>query len=113
MNFKSISSIIALVPVALLAAPLQAQVIDLDTVTVSFGDLDLSSSEGRKTLDRRLSVAVNRVCGEFSARSSLINRAVRECRETTLTDVYAQRDTAIALYRARAPGERELVLRGR
>ena len=113
MKFKSIISTFAFAPVVLLAAPLQAQAIDLDSRTVSFGDLDLASSEGRKTLDRRLSVAVNQVCGELSARSSLVNRAVRECRETTLADAYAQRDIAIAQYRTRTTGDRELVLRGR
>lgn len=113
MTFKLIISAIAFVPAILLAGPLRAQAIDLDNRTVSFGDLDLSSSEGRKTLDRRLSVAVNQVCGELSARSSLINRVVRECRETTLADAYAQRDIAIAQYRARTTGDRELVLRGR
>jgi UrcA family protein len=113
MNFKSIVSIIAFAQVVLLAAPVQAQAIDLDTRAVSYGDLDLSSSEGRKTLDRRLSLAVTQVCGEFSARSSLVNRKVRECREATIADANAQRDFAIAQYRARTPGERELVLRGR
>lgn len=113
MKFKSIISTLAFAPVVLLAAPLQAQAIDLDSRTVRFGDLDLSSSEGRNALDRRLSVAVTQVCGEFSARSSLVNRKVRECREATLADAHAQRDVAIAQYRARTLGERELVLRGR
>lgn len=113
MIFKSITSTIAFASVALLAAPLQAQAIDLDTRTVDYGDLDLSSSAGRKALDRRLTAAVNQVCGELTARSALINRAVRECRETTLADAHAQRDIAIAQYRGRTNGDRDLVLRGR
>ena len=113
MKFKSIISTLAFAPVVLLAAPLQAQAIDLDSRTVSFGDLDLSSSEGRKTLDRRLSVAVNQVCGDPRERSLMMNSAVRKCREATLADAYAQRDIAIAQYRTRTTGDRELVLRGR
>ncbi|MEO9468264.1 UrcA family protein [Parasphingorhabdus sp.] len=51
------------------AATVQAQNKTVRTAVVHFEDLDLTSAEGKETLDGRLKGAVRQVCGGYNSRS--------------------------------------------
>jgi UrcA family protein len=54
------------------------------TVVVSYGDLDLSTTDGTSALYQRISVAARQVCqGEFSRAVSQVGKA-RACREAAI-----------------------------
>jgi len=48
----------------------RASAIEQPSLSVSYGDLDLGSSEGRETLEYRLQYAAKEVCGHDSFRRS-------------------------------------------
>jgi UrcA family protein len=57
---------------------------------VFYGDLDLSSVAGVKTLKIRLNSAIDRVCGKpFDTASFTNRRLTRSCRETALNESLA------------------------
>jgi UrcA family protein len=63
---------------------------------VSYGDLDLTTSAGQATLDRRLAGAIRQVCGMAFPSDIQSVSQVRRCRADTLADVQAQRNDALA-----------------
>ena len=65
-------------------------------VVVGYGDLDLNSRAGLRTLDRRIRTAVEQACGPISSFDPRGKNVVLDCREDTLALARAQRDTAIA-----------------
>lgn len=67
-----------------------------DVVTVGYADLNLASAAGRRTLDSRISAAVDQVCSagdSFELRASALQRS---CRAEVSADAFAQRDAAIS-----------------
>ena len=80
------------------AAPAVAQVDadQVESIEVRIGDLDLTRASDAARLDRRLAMAVRRVCGPPEAASLDAYRAVAVCREEAAARVAPQRDTAIA-----------------
>jgi UrcA family protein len=66
-------------------------------VAVGYTDLDLSTVDGARTLDRRIRTAVEAVCGPTSDADPAGKNDVRRCRAETLAVARAQRDTAIAV----------------
>lgn len=50
------------------------------TVFVPYADLDLSSTAGHATLERRIDAAVASVCGEADIRSVRSSNAVAQCK---------------------------------
>ena len=77
------------------AAPAMAQ--PVDTVLVSYADLDLASQIGRERLDRRIAGAAEQLCGEYDAVQLRWAAAVRACQSETIADTLSQRDAAIGL----------------
>ncbi len=72
------------------ATPAQARGIDqLPTVTVSYADIDLGSTAGRRELDRRLHTAAHQVCA--TPNYSIVQAETE------------QRCVALALAHARSP----------
>ena len=65
-------------------------------VVVSYSDLDLGTSSGIRTFDRRIRSAVEQACGPISSFDPRGKNVVLDCREDTLALARAQRDTAIA-----------------
>jgi UrcA family protein len=63
---------------------------------VDYSDLDLSSSSGQSTLDRRLKTAMNMVCGRTQEQPPYFRRAVVKCQQRTMADIGPKRDLAIA-----------------
>ena len=51
-----------------LSAAANAQSREVRTALVEYGDLDLTSDEGKATLDSRIRGAIRTVCGTFDAR---------------------------------------------
>ena len=95
----------SIILVALLAAglsvPVQAQDV---SVSVGYGDLDLTSETGVARLDRRIGAAVDRVCGDHRDQLEISAvRAVRKCARLTLEDVQGPRQIAIERARGRNP----------
>ena len=69
---------------ALWALPAAAEPVSSQTTrVVSYGDLDLATHEGRRTLDRRIGVAIRSACGTASSADLVGKREVRRCREAT------------------------------
>lgn len=91
------------------AAPVLAQpdyVIETNQRIVRYDDLDLSSPRGRERLNTRVRMAVNSVCGVWSARSLSEKALVQRCRDKAMKDgevkiAKAVREAA-ARYAARA-----------
>lgn len=77
LAFSALAGALWALPAA--AEPLSSQT----TRVVSYGDLDLATHEGRRTLDRRIGVAVRSACGAASSADLVGKRDVRRCRAAT------------------------------
>ncbi|KRA81397.1 UrcA family protein [Altererythrobacter sp. Root672] len=65
------------------------------SIPVQYGDLDLTTPVGIKTLDRRLDRAVRRVCGDHTYQSLQQEAGVVRCEEQTWNHIQGQRQVAI------------------
>ena len=74
--FAALAALLPLVPAAA-AVPVRTQ-------TVSYADLDLASAKGRSTLDRRLRIAAEDVCGTVSDFDLAGQSDMRRCRTDTI-----------------------------
>lgn len=82
-------------PLAALAAPLQAQT--TSAIAVSHGDLALSTPAGIETLDARIAHAVRLACGfDKSERNLTLSVAQKRCLAAKHSEVSASRQAAIA-----------------
>ena len=93
----------ALVPLlaVALAVPAQAQEI---SVSVGYGDLDLTRDAGVARLDHRIDAAVEAVCGDRIGQQSLSEAlAIRKCTRDTMADVQSPRQIAINRARGKIP----------
>jgi UrcA family protein len=81
------------------------------TRTVFYGDLDLTSSPGQQTLDRRLGNAVNSLCGERDIRDLGLYRAYRMCRDAAQASTRAQVMIAMASAHRRLTGHESQTVR--
>ena len=82
-------------------APALAEAPTTVTSTVQTADLNLSTAQGQRALDQRLSRAVKEVCGAASDADVQGKNDVRRCRVETLAQLASERDQRIA----RASGE--------
>lgn len=86
---------------AILAVPAAAQQV---SVSIAYGDLDLTGPTGVKRLDQRIGNAVEQVCGIAREQKALSSaRASRKCGREVWGDVANQRRLAIARARGRLP----------
>ena len=58
--------------------------VDVNTVRVSYADLDLSKEAGQEALHMRLRGAADQVCGEVMSKSASEVREKRECFQSAL-----------------------------
>ncbi|WP_420136234.1 UrcA family protein [Sphingomonas sp.] len=65
-------------------------------VTVRYGDLDLRTTAGVRTFDRRLLSAVRDVCGDDLTMETGSRMAARRCRAAKLVEIRALRDAVVA-----------------
>ncbi len=84
---------------ALAATPALAQAVpSAETrVVVRTADLDLGSAAGKRTLDRRIAIAVVEACGETSNVDLAGRNEIRRCRDETSSAVAANRDRLVEL----------------
>jgi len=72
---------------ATLATPTIAQT---DSVTIGYGDLNLTSRAGRNALDQRIDGAARQLCGEASPLQLKMVALGRTCRAGVLAEARAQ-----------------------
>ena len=72
------------------------------TARVTTADLDLATATGRKTLDRRLRVAIDTVCAGADAAPRTGILSTDRCRQTAAASVRRQRSEVIASIDAKA-----------
>lgn len=63
---------------------------------VEYRDLNLSSPQGIAQLDRRIRIAIDRACANWSADTLKRRAEFAACRRAKIEDVAAQRDRAVA-----------------
>ena len=78
------------------ATPALAEPAAISTTKVQVADLDLSTAQGQRALDRRLNRAVIEVCGTASDADLAGKNEVRRCRADTLASLSSERDQRIA-----------------
>jgi UrcA family protein len=83
--------IFSLAAAALLAAPALAADPGARTAKVRHADLDLSTAQGRATLNRRIAAATEAVCGSYAGASVDEQDAIGRCRADARRQVAAQR----------------------
>ena len=81
---------------AFTATPALAEPSVTFTSFVQTADLDLASKAGQRTLDKRLSQAINEVCGTASPADLAGQNKVRDCRKDAHNRFDAERDQRIA-----------------
>ena len=86
-----LSAFVATPALAQSAAPIESRVV------VSTVDLDLSSTGGQRTLDRRLAHAVIEACGTESNIDLAGTNDIRRCRVETSARIAADRDRLVQL----------------
>ena len=90
---------------ALTAIPAFAQPSAPAPQIVHYADLDLSSADGRRELDRRIGIAVREACGTASDSDLHGRNLVQRCRVDTRQAVAARQSAALA-DAERAPSDR-------
>lgn len=70
---------LALLATVGLAATVASAPATAKDVTVSYADLDLQTTEGQATLQRRLDRAAEKVCDASDARERMHRQSVRKC----------------------------------
>ncbi|MEQ5788449.1 UrcA family protein [Erythrobacter sp. NFXS35] len=81
-----------------LAAPVVAQP---TSVSVPYGDLDLTKAAGRDALERRLTRAAHQVCGTYTARDLATIRHQKACVAETRESYRPQVEVALNAANAR------------
>ena len=82
---------------AFVATPALAERPAPSRVVVSTADLDLTSADGQRRLDRRLAGAVVEACGTASDVDLAGSNAVRRCRVETSARIGTDRDRLVQL----------------
>jgi UrcA family protein len=82
----AIASAVTMVP----AAPDQPR-----QAHVNYQDLNLATTSGQQRLDRRLHIAMDRVCGSRWTNNLNEQREYRKCRNRALAEIAPQRQAAI------------------
>ncbi|HKT84533.1 MAG TPA: UrcA family protein [Novosphingobium sp.] len=100
---KNIRLIISAVTVVCMAAPAFAQVVVKDghplreqSREVRFGDLDLDTPDGMDRLNTRIAIAVRNVCGSADNRIMREVADMRNCRDQSIKQAFADRDRIVA-----------------
>jgi UrcA family protein len=95
---KPLVALAALVSAGALVVPTVSQAAELDTrsVAVSYSDLNLASSMGRRVLERRMAWAAQSVCEIEAPRSVPLDREMRSCRTVALEGARPQFEAAVA-----------------
>lgn len=74
----------ALAVAAALVVPTVSQAADLDSVTISYADLNLASADGAQRLQRRITFAARVICGYEDSRQYDLVVATNACRSDAI-----------------------------
>ena len=96
---------LAIIASAATVTPTVSAAAEAETVTsiVRTADLDLSSSNGQRELDRRIVQAAHEVCGDVSNVDLEGKNAVRQCRADTIAAAASQREQLLAAAKSGSP----------
>lgn len=98
---KAFPAFAALVAATVLIAPTVSQAAAVNTVRVSYADLNLASEAGARVLENRIESAARFVCEIEDSRELALARATNSCRDLAISD--AQPAFHAALSAARNP----------
>lgn len=98
--FKPLSAIAALVFASALVVPTVSQAAESNSVRVSYADLNLASSLGRHTLQKRIAGAARTVCEIEDSRELALATATNICRGESIARAQPAFDAAVAASRA-------------
>lgn len=62
---------------------------------IEYHDLNLASSTGQETLDRRVRTALNMVCDDWQEGTLAQRKRSRQCRDRAMAQIVPQRQAAI------------------
>ena len=106
MNRKTVHSHVLAAAALLIALPVTLPAETLPAVRVQISDLDLATPLGQQRLERRVEVALDRVCpapSSLTQRSRALQEELRQCRSTALAGLQQQlRDAGVA------PGQQQV-----
>ncbi len=83
---KTLPALAAFAVATVLVAPTVSQAAEMDSVRVSYADLNLASEFGQDRLQQRISFAAEVVCGPADHRDVPFVQRVRTCRKDTIAD---------------------------
>ena len=89
----------ALAVAAMLVVPTVSPAAELDSVTVSYADLNLASASGAGALERRITIAAGIVCGYEGTRQYDLAIATNACRGGALEGARPAYEAAVAAAR--------------
>jgi UrcA family protein len=93
----SLSLLLGIAPLAVIAGPQLASAPETVGTTVSFADLDLSTPVGMKTAHKRLVAAAQRLCRQFSDSRRVSDReTTAACYRETLADATQRFNASLA-----------------
>jgi UrcA family protein len=98
---KTLPAVAALAIATSLLMPSVSQAAEVDSVRISYADLNLASELGRNSLQRRIALAAEVVCGPADHRDVSFSQRVRQCRQDTIADAQPAYLTAINATRHR------------
>ncbi len=92
-----LATLLAAATVTGLAFTATAPAAEVPTIRVQVGDLNLASAQGQRVLERRVSAAINSVCGakkttSVASTSGMARVQIAYCRNAAFADVQRQLD---------------------
>jgi UrcA family protein len=96
---KTISALAALAVASMLVGPTVSQAEELNSVRVSYADLNLGSSVGQHTLQRRIAGAARTVCVIEDSRELALASATNACRGDAVASAQPAYEMAVAAAR--------------
>ena len=96
---KTISMAAALGVASMLVLPTVTQANEINSVRVSYADLNLSSGVGQQVLQRRIAGAAREVCVIEDSREIALRRATNDCRSDAVASAQPAYEAAIAAAR--------------
>lgn len=86
-------------PIILIAASMATGLpssVEAPQATVAYADLDLSTEAGQKTLDRRITGAVRKICGSQRSATLAERRAIQRCHSAAMNDANGKAEIVVA-----------------
>ena len=97
--FKAIPAFAALLAASVLVVPTVSQAAQLNSVSVSYADLNLASNVGAMVLEKRLAAAARTVCEIEDSRELELAKAAEVCREDAMAGAQPAFNAALAAAR--------------